>query len=152
MKVAARFPIKPFKPLYWGIIVLYTLCAVLAVFSMQAIVLLGVYPVLAISIFYTLRHYRRLTSAPDDLCWNGDSWLIKDSQQLTVYLELQNDSWISRQATLLHFKARPALLGVDPNLTQSREFYWLFTLSHLGERSYRELCYLVKQNVKHQVN
>ncbi|MGX5174654.1 protein YgfX [Aliikangiella sp. IMCC44653] len=152
MKVAARFPIKPYKPLFWGILMLYILTAVLAAFSLQSRLLLGFYPVLMVCAIFTIKHYRRLTSASDDLCWNGDSWLFQDANQQTIYLELQATSWLSRYFTLLHFKAQPALLSLEPNTPKTREFFWLFSLRYLGERSYRELCYLVKQNIRHQVS
>ena len=74
----------------------------------------------------------------DDLCWNGDGWLMHKGDKLNgaIYLEIQPDSWVSSQLSLLSFNC------------DEKKYYWLFSRYELGERMYSQLVYLVKQNLK----
>ena len=84
----------------------------------------------------TLKHYAAITQSTGDLCWSGESWLVaSDEESGSIdYLELKPSSWITSHFCLLKFS-----LG-------RHEKAWLFTNKHLGERAYRELCYLTRQD------
>lgn len=139
MKVAARFPVKAFSFLAYFILLVHGLLLFVGIlgleFIWQHIVLLIS---LFFSVYFSFRHYQNITAAPDDLCWNGENWLIHlDQQQKRVaYLKLESDSWISGYFCLLHLS--------DDN----KHFYWLFSRYGLGNRMYSELIYLARQYLK----
>lgn len=137
-KVARRFPVKTSLPLLLLIVSAHLIVLVLAAYLFQTswviLVLLGA---LVLSAILSGRQYLSITRAPDDLCWSGENWLIQSEQPSgkIVYLTLMQSSWLSSFACLLHFCAG------------NQKHYWLFTRRGLGQSSYRELCYLVKQNI-----
>ncbi|MET1254107.1 hypothetical protein [Aliikangiella maris] len=210
MKVASRFPIKncPFIlgmiiAIHWG----FKLSFVLAYYYAQGwqlnsvnLELLSYFWLLNIingcSLVACLIRLQQITHAPDDLCWNGESWLINANTHLNrvEYLTLQSQTWVTRYGCLLHLQKEqgiatsntdlPVSIGLDVNPSEiiqlstkfpviskllsnalfnrfvlkhlynlraqfaakPNAYYWLFTASGLGERSYRELCYLVLQD------
>ena len=141
MKIAARFPVKSSRILGSLIVAIHSFIIVLAIihfsFSWQALLVISV---TVVSFTLSLNQVRLLTSAPDDLCWSGENWLIRSDEQLNAitYLQLLPQSWMSSYACVLHFAAG------------EHQFQWLFTRQGLGDRSYSELCFLVKQNIAAQ--
>jgi len=139
MNIAARFPVKNYPPLFVGIILLHCLLLSISFFefgrSWQQFLVITA---LLLSVYFSHKQYLKISQAPDDLCWNGDSWLMFRNERLKVvfYLELQQSSWISRHLCLLHFTS-----GGD-------KFSWLFSRGELQERMYSHLVYLVKQDLK----
>ena len=141
MKIAARFPVKE-SPLLGSLIISIHLiivgCSYLVFgFDWQW----GIILVLTlVTLVISFKQYRRLTIAPDDLCWSGENWLITDPQtsKSVTYLELSPQSWLSSFACILNF---------DHGGEQKQ---WLFTRQQLGRRSFSELCYLAKQSLLKQ--
>ena len=138
MNIACRFPIKPNLEL----LVLIGFCHLFVMFvSWQIIYSFWanslVFVSLMISAYFSHRNYLRITSAIDDLCWTGDSWVMNDAQygQGLRYMDLKVSSWITGHFCLLKFDH-------DGN-----EQSWIFSKKELGERAYRELCYLAKRNL-----
>ena len=84
----------------------------------------------------TLKQYKAVTSSEGDLCWTGENWSIAGGKESNAihYLELKSTSWVTNHFSLLKFTS-----GAE-------EKSWLFTHKHLGERTYRELCYLIRQD------
>ncbi|MDH5432495.1 MAG: hypothetical protein OEY19_00995 [Gammaproteobacteria bacterium] len=138
MKIAARFPIKENRLLQFLIISLHLFLLIFAlnVFSFKWQFFL-IFLLICISFYYSIKHYQRLTNAPDDLCWNGNAWLIQLDEKLKTiaYLELQPESWISSHYCLLHFD------------DGKQKYHWFFAKNTLGERLYSQLIYLVKQDI-----
>lgn len=139
MKIAARFPVKTFTPLYYAVIGFHLLLLALASYSFglawQQLLIL---PSLLISTYFSNKQYQKITRSADDLCWNGECWLMHKADKLnnTFYLDLQPTSWITKQLCLLHF------------LNDDCEYNWLFSRYELGERMYSQLVYLVKQDMQ----
>jgi len=138
MNIACRFPIKSNLEL----LVLIGSCHLFVMFvswqiiySFWANFLVSVS--LMISAYFSYRNYLRITSAIDDLCWTGDSWVMNDTQygKGPRYMDLKVSSWITGQFCLLKFD--------DAGNEQS----WIFSKKGLGERAFRELCYLAKRNL-----
>lgn len=141
MPVASRFPIKPFPVLWLFIIVFH--------FSLVAIGLVGigvnwksglVLLVSTVSLYVSWLQYKKVSSASDDLCWTGESWVMSLGGKLNakIYLEVQPSSWLSSLMSVLYFTSG------------NKKYAWLFTRSGLGARAYSELCYLVKQDLQAQ--
>ena len=141
MKIAARFPVKNYPPLSFLLVLFHFLLLLLAWvefhFSWQLLIIILS---LLVSAFYSIKQLQTITQSFDDLCWNGDSWLIQKDEKLKgqVYLQLNPTSWISSHLALLNFSSG------------GKNFYWLFSRRELGERMYSQLIYLVKQNIKAQ--
>jgi len=140
MNVAARFPIKANRPLIW----LVYLCHIFVFIGGYSLInsLFSVFFILVaciISVFYAHKQYVRLTQSPDDLCWSGENWLMhEDNEQRDIqYLDLLSTSWVTAQFCLLKFESN----------NQSKA--WFFSRKLLGERLFRELCYLVRLEMKH---
>ena len=139
MKVASRFPVKPCTGLLWLIIGGHIVSFVLATIGLHQWWVIALFAVIfAVSAFYSHIQYQRVTSAGDDLCWSGDAWLmhLTSGNKGINYFNLKISSWVTSYFCLLKF---------DSN---GKEQVWLFTRNGLGERSFRELCYLVKKDIK----
>ncbi|TQV72827.1 hypothetical protein FLL45_15275 [Aliikangiella marina] len=142
MKVAARFPVKSSLSVFYFIVLLHLVLAVcsylLFSFNWQLAIAVGT---IALTFYISYRRYLQLTSAPDDLCWSGENWLVSDPQRShsLVYLALLPQSWLSSFACVLHFN------------DGETEHQWLFTRHGLGPRSYSELCYWVKYSLHEQI-
>ncbi len=144
MKLAARFPVTSFKPLivfFW----LVHLMLLLIAFYLIGLVwsLLVILLSISVSFYFTFKQYQKITQASDDLCWNGNSWLMqagksskKKQTDSVIYLKISADSWVSKQLSLLHFSSETAT------------YSWLFARAELGERLYSHLVYLVRQDIK----
>ena len=135
MNIASRFPVKTSVPLFSFLIIshvsLFLYCPIL-IHSFTLVLLVLV--VTAISFWESLSQYRLITNAPDDLCWSGENWLMGSSNlnDEVSYLDLLCSSWVTPQFCLLNFSC------------QGEHKSWLFTKRELGERLFRELCYLIK--------
>lgn len=144
--VAARFPVKSDVVLLTFVIVAHI--GVVAGSSwlinqwwmITVIVLTSL-----LSLFISIRHYRAITRANDDLCWSGETWLmhcqlVSESNGVNkgqvCYLDLLPTSWLTPNFCLLKFQQ------------DESEKAWFFSRRSLGERLYRELCYLVRLNMK----
>ena len=139
MKIAARFPIYSFLPVLIAIICVHLLLLFISISEFdlswrQSVIV----PSLVVSFYFSNKQYQKITQAPDDLCWNGDSWLMHKDDKLkgVFYLNIQPSSWTSTQLCLLRFSC------------DEYEFCWLFSRYQLGERMYSQLNYLVKQTLK----
>jgi len=134
VKIASRFPIKSNRLLF-SLICLAHLGLIYLVFilltSFWSIVL--ILSLTVASCYFSIKQYQSITRSDDDLCWSGESWLMQDNQSKTVnYLDLLPTSWITANFCLLKFEQNNV------------EKAWLFSRKSLGERLYRELCYLAK--------
>jgi len=149
MKIASRFPIKESKGLLILVVLLHLAVSVLSFFifnfSWQYFVALVS---VIISYYFSTQQLKQITQAPDDLCWTGNQWLISvlnDKNKLvtreSVYLNISPSSWITSGFSLLKFRLE-SLDGANS------EYVWFFSSSNLGDRQYRELCYLCKQSLK----
>ncbi len=135
MNIAARFPIKSSPEL-----LLLLLASHISVFASSfwllnepwMIVLLLILS--AISFYFSFQRYWTITNSTDDLCWSGENWLMHtgSNQNTTSYLELLPTSWITPHFCLLKF------------VQDEQQKAWFFTRKSLGERLYRELCYMAK--------
>ncbi|PHS15894.1 MAG: hypothetical protein COA86_12800 [Kangiella sp.] len=151
MKVASRFPIKESKGLLTIVILLHLAVSVLSFFIFNISWQYGFVLVsLLISYYFSIKQLQQITQAPDDLCWTGNQWLISvlnDKNKLvsrdSVYLSILPSSWITRGFSLIKFR----VVSFNDENTQ---FAWFFSASNLGDRQYRELCYLCKQSLKEQ--
>ncbi|MBV1911121.1 MAG: hypothetical protein KUG78_17615 [Kangiellaceae bacterium] len=138
MKIASRYPIKSHSQLLSVLVITHFIVLLLSFltidFSPFIVVVLGL---ICFSLYLTYRQHLLLTNATDDLCWSGENWLVINSQQnaAVCYLELKRTSWITSRFCLLKFA-----------LNQSEQA-WLFSRASLGERTYRELCYLAKRDL-----
>lgn len=142
MKIAARFPIKTAPLFHFTWLALYAAMAALGCFFLDFSWILFLFLLVLIAAsYFSERHYRQLTQATDDLCWNGSDWLTfsNDTLRSVIYLRLKPCSWRSSFACLLHFSS------------EQGEYVWLFTRAGLGERAYRELCYLAQQSLRAQL-
>lgn len=137
MKVAARFPLKQSAFLFSLIYLFHILLASLSFYQFgfiwqQGIVLLC----LLISGYFCRQRYLSISSAPDDLCWSGDNWLMRQGKLNAIcYLELTTTSFLSRYFCLLHFESNKQC------------YCWLFSRRALGKRLYSKLVYLVRQQL-----
>ena len=88
----------------------------------------------AFSLYYSYCQYLAITNSSDDLCWTGENWLMHSGigQNSESYLELLPTSWITPQFCLLKF------------IHNEQQKAWFFTRNSLGERLFRELCYMAK--------
>lgn len=137
MKIAVRFPVKNCPELILLCAGLHLIVAILALVTQMNWWLICVTIIaVIISWLVTLKQYTAVTSSSGDLCWTGESWLIaKEAESNSVeYIELNPTSWITSHYCLLKFNCG------------GYEKTWLFTNKHLGERAYRELCFLLKQD------
>ncbi|WP_196140873.1 hypothetical protein [Aliikangiella sp. G2MR2-5] len=139
MKVAARFPIKESFELKYFLLAFHLALLVVAVvaeihWSWRFAAILSVF----LSYYFSNKNYLRITRAPDDLCWTGESWLMRgySQSQDSRYLDLIGDSWISGVASLLHFD------------DGTHRHYWFFSKVSLGARAYSELVYYARQYLK----
>jgi len=84
------------------------------------------------SFYYSRNQYQAITNSSDDLCWSGECWLMHSGSQSNGidYIDLLPTSWITPHFCLLKFER------------SEQEVAWLFSRSGLGDRLYRELCYL----------
>jgi len=151
MKIASRFPIKESKGLLTLVILLHLAVSALSFFVFNfswqyAFALVSI----LISYYFSIIQLKQITQAPDDLCWTGNQWLINvlnDKNKLasreSVYLNILPSSWITSGFSLLKFRHE----SLDSINT---EFAWFFSSSNLGDRQYRELCYLCKQSLREQ--
>ena len=142
MKIAARFPVQKYSPLLAAIAIVHLLLLLISIneFALawqQSLVI----PSLVISFYFSNKQYQKITQSPDDLCWNGDCWLMHKEHKLkeVFYLNIQASSWTSSQLCLLRF------------ICDKHEYYWLFTRYQLGKRTYSQLNYLVKQSLKSNI-
>jgi len=140
VKIASRFPIKS----NWLLLSLI-LIAHLGLISIAFILLTNFWSLLLIIVstigsgYFSLKQYQSITRAEDDLCWSGENWLMQDHQLKTVsYLDLMPTSWVTANFCLLKFEQNNV------------EKAWLFTRRSLGERLFRELCYLAKVEIGNQ--
>lgn len=141
MKVAARFPVKAAPIVLYFIILLHIIigyCAFLLLgLGWQLALSCGL---LSVTFLISYRQHLQLTSAPDDLCWSGENWLITDPSQSkeVIYLELLPQSWLTSFACILHFN------------DGQKQRQWLFIRPQLGDRSFSELCYWAKLTLRQQ--
>jgi hypothetical protein len=139
MKIAARFPIKANVSLkalvYASHLVIVVLCLSLALLWWQVLV---VSCISLLSLYLSIEQYERITNAPDDLCWSGENWLMRSlaSKDDTQYMTLLTTSWITPHFCLLKFDS------------VSHSNTWYFSKAQLGERLFRELCYLARLDLK----
>jgi hypothetical protein len=139
MKIAARFPIQSVLPILIVIILFHLLILTVSIdefgLGWQQVIII---PVLIVSFAFSSKHYQKLTQSPDDLCWNGSSWLMHKDDKLknAFYLDLKTSSWVSSQLCLLCFTC------------EENEYCWVFSRYQLGERMFSQLNYLVKQSLK----
>ncbi len=151
MKIASRFPIKESKGLLGLVIFLHLLASILSFIILDYVWQWTIIFVsLMSSLYLSLKQLKTITQASDDLCWTGEKWMIRvknDKNKLdyqeSIYLDILPSSWITREFSLLKFK-------VDPFDGVNTEYAWFFSHSNLGDRQYRELCYLCKQSLKEQ--
>jgi len=139
MKIAARFPIKSNHFLYGGIIVIHLGVFLASFFLLNQIWALTVVLFSIIgSFYYSRKQYHIITNSPDDLCWSGEAWLMHNSSSSNgvSYLEQLPTSWITPYFCLLKFELN------------DQEFAWFFSRTDLGDRLYRELCYIVNRNIR----
>ena len=141
MQVAARFPIKSNL-----LLMILIIASHLAVFLIALILLYSIWQILLItfltlvSFYYSRIQYHSITNASDDLCWSGEQWLMhnESSKYGANYLELLSSSWITPYFCLLKFKH------------DEKTMAYFFSPKYLGERLYRQLCYLVYLNLKNK--
>jgi hypothetical protein len=151
MKIASRFPIKESKGLLALVIGLHFAVLVLSFIIIEVLWQFSfVFASLLISYYYSIKQLKEVTQAPDDLCWTGEQWLItllNDKNKLdyreTAYLRISPSSWVTSRFSLLKFRIK-SINGLNT------EFTWFFSSASLGDRLYRELCYLCKQDLKEQ--
>jgi len=138
MNIAARFPIKENRILFFAVVLAHVgvfIVGFLLINSIWTFMLILV--TISGSLYFSLRQYQAITNSPDDLCWSGEAWLMHDpSSEGIRYMDLLNTSWITPQICLLKFKCN------------EQEFTWFFSRKTLGERLYRELCYLSNSCIK----
>ena len=140
MKIAERFPIKPYPPLVFLFALMHLLLIGVSVvylnFFWQYLIVI---PVILASFYFSLKQYERITRAADDLCWNGNSWLMHSGDQLNalIFLQIEPSSWLTSKFCLLHFSCL------------NKKHYWLFTKKELGERQFSHLVYIVRLELKH---
>ncbi len=138
MKTAVRFPVKSSPELLLLCLVMHLIVAVAVLINDWSWwISLLVIVVIAASWGVTTRQYHSVTNAKGDLCWTGESWMIAKEHTLNQadYLELRPTSWVTSLFSFLEFQSG------------DKKVVWLFTNKHLGERAYRELCYLVNQDL-----
>jgi len=140
VKIASRFPIKS----NWLLFSLICL-AHLGLIYLASILLTSFWSILVVvsltvvSYYFSLKQYQSITRANDDLCWSGESWLMQDHHSKTVYyLDLLPTSWVTANFCLLKFE--------QDNVEKT----WLFSRKSLGERLFRELCYLAKAELSNK--
>ena len=133
MNVAARFPIKSSPDLLLLLVVSHigVFASSFWLLEQQWMIVL-VLVLSATSFYFSFQQYLTITNSSDDLCWSGENWLMHASsnQNSTSYLELLPTSWVTPQFCLLKFSQ------------DDEQRTWFFTRKSLGERLYRELCYI----------
>jgi hypothetical protein len=135
MKVAARFPVKPNSALLGVLLVSHTGIFACSFWLLNQAWMIGLVLALsAVSFYFSLKQYLAITNSSDDLCWSGENWLMHtgENQSSVCYLELLPTSWITPPFCLLKFTLN------------EQQRAWFFTRKSLGERLYRELCYVAK--------
>ncbi len=137
LKIAARYPVKDCYPLKWGILVVHIGLCLACVVAVK-LVLLKLVSLLAVfvSYYFCIRHYKKITASHDDLCWTGERWIMQWNGE--KQFDLLPSSWLSSQASLLHLDDGGQI------------HYWLFTQRGLGERAFKELNYIARQNLVEQ--
>ena len=139
MNVSARFPVKQ-NFLLLGLIIVVHIGV-----SVSSLLILNLWWMIAAAIIASLvsfiisyKQYLAITNASDDLCWSGESWLMNEQlkRNSNQYLVLLPTSWITSSFCLLKFER------------DFKEHAWFFTRNSLGERLYRELCYVAKLDIK----
>jgi len=138
MKVAARFPIKQNRFLFMVLILAHVGVLTSGFLLVNNILVLMLVSMTTLtSVFFSLKQYRSITNSPDDLCWSGDAWMMHDSSSNSIqYMDMLNTSWITPYFCLLKFQY------------QEQELAWFFSRNTLGDRLYRELCYLSNACIK----
>ena len=153
MKVASRFPIKESNGLLLMVNSLHLIILLLSFFVLGlSYLILIVVCSLIISYHFSIKQLKSITEGPDDLIWTGEQWLItfqndknKLSYQEPVYLEVLASSWVTSRFSLLKFSSESLQ---EQGNKKNQEFVWFFSASNLGDRYYRELCYLTKQSLR----
>ncbi len=139
VQIAARFPIKSCPELFFLGVCLHGVVAISAIMFLTSWWLIGLIILsLLLSLVISFRQYEAITSFNSDLCWTGENWVVSDpsSDNSVTYLELASTCWLTADFSLLKF------------VEDHNEHAWFFTKKHLGERAFRELGYLVKQDLK----
>ena len=138
-KIAARFPIKPNL---WIVMMNFLIHGFLAAVCINLLIVNWwqwlTLITLCFSFFYTYQQTNRLFSAPDDLCWTGENWLMyrTNANHDAMYLNLLDNSWLTSSFCLLKFSA------------EEKQFAWFFSRLSIGDRAYRELCRIVKSDMR----
>lgn len=139
MKIAARYPIKSYPWLLSGTLLFHLLILFTSVyfFGFKSSLLLIILSLIA-SAYFSVKHYNKLTTADDDLCWSGENWLISPQGELkgSIYLTLLPSSWISANLCLLHFSHG------------KNKYHWLFSRSQLGDQLYSQLIFNLQRDLK----
>ena len=137
LKIAARYPVKDCYPLKWFILVSHLGLGIVSAFAVNLLTLklLSVAGVF-VSYYFCNQHYKKITSSNDDLCWTGERWVMQSNGE--KQFNLLPSSWLSSHASLLHLDD-----GTKVN-------YWLFTQAGIGERAFRELNFIARQNLVEQ--
>ena len=139
MFIAARFPIKSNIPLYSFLVLSHVAVVMISfwIFSQWWLTAITL-SLTTISFMMTHREYLTVTQSDDDLCWSGESWLMHGASNKDdiLYLELSSTSWVTSHFCLLKFDQ------------DEQPKAWFFTKKGLGERLYRQLCYLAKLDMK----
>jgi hypothetical protein len=137
MNIAARFPIKAWPELFYAGVGIHIVAIFISLFGLSSAYLSVISLCVTIYSFWLSYHqYISVTQCKSDLCWTGENWVISDTTQTSeiIYLSLQNTSWLTEGFCLLKFAC------------DNQQFAWLFTKKHLGDRAYRELCYMVNRD------
>ncbi len=107
-KIAARFPIKPNFSIVLMNVLIHGFLAVVSIHMLIVNWWLWLTLItLCFSLIYTYRQTELLFSAPDDLCWTGENWLMHraDANKDAMYLNLLDNSWLTSNFCLLKFSA-----------------------------------------------
>jgi len=125
--------------LKWAILLSHLALVVFVVFSINHWTWQLVITCLSVlSYYFSIQHYKSITTSSDDLCWTGEQWVMVDKKHR--YMQLQQTSWLSSFASLLHLE------------DGEKKYYWLFTRNGLGDRAFRELNFLARQNLVAELN
>ncbi|MFT6733623.1 MAG: hypothetical protein ACJAS9_001812 [Polaribacter sp.] len=151
MKIASRFPIKESNGLLALVTIIHLVVLILSFIIIEILWQFSfAFAGLLVSYYYSIKQLKEITLAPDDLCWTGDQWLVtllNDRNKLdyreTAYLRILASSWITSWFSLLKFR-------IESINGENTELVWFFSSASLGDRLYRELCYLCKQDLKEQ--
>jgi len=134
--IAGRFPIKPCVWISRSITALYLMLLLASIYLIEplwAIMLAFAATSFSANSFY--KQQQQQNQIGEELCWTGKNWLVDQGECNHQYLELDQSSWVTAYFCFLRFKKGEL------------EKTWLFCRKSLGERLFRELCYLIKQQL-----